>query len=177
MAIEKIISDFKNKQECYNKNLSKILNKKIKKSITKAHKNGILACQIIWEDKLNLLNEEIINFKNRKDKLIIDIAKKMIEDELINNKNTIVEMVINLLNNNIDHQDVEIIVNPIHEIVLNESINKISFCLSDKRKIYIKYDENLSLGCIIIKANKNIIDAKIDHQLEKAYSILKTIEG
>lgn len=176
MGIEKIISDFKNKQECYNINLSKILNKKIKKSIAKAHKNGILACHRDWDSKLNLLNEEIKNFKNLKDKLIIDTAKKMIEDELVNNKNTIVEMVINLLNNNIEHQDVEITVNPIHEIALKESFNKISFYLFDKRKIYINYDENLSLGSILIKANKNIIDAKIDRQLEKAYAILKTLE-
>lgn len=104
---------------------------------------------------------------------IVSCAERIIEHHLEHNPQAILAICEKVLKNISEHTDVEITLNSIDATILNNSLAEKNFNNST-RNLVITLDEGIKRGSLIVKANKNIIDAHLDTQLSRAKAILLT---
>jgi flagellar biosynthesis/type III secretory pathway protein FliH len=157
----------------YVERLQKRLNKKLVICAKKQLRHGHAAGRAQMNDFLKQFLPDLEKAHDYKIDLIMESAKEMVARRLQEDQMLIVGKVVRVLQSVSEHTDVEIICHPTHAEVLSSHSREIMNNCSSLRKISLAKDASMSLGSILIKANKSVIDALISTELLEARAVLK----
>lgn len=103
--------------------------------------------------------------------LVINQVKKIIKNQLEENPGIIIDCVNKLVENVAEYTDIEIVCDSENSAFLKNNISKING--SNLRKISVREDELFSACSLVIKADKSVIDAKMENQFQIIKEYLK----